>query len=520
MKKFVALFMIVALCLFTVQPILNYDHIVCDEEMYFCDAEKENIIKINDSLAFVNNEVIVFFNNDTTDSQKKDIISSIGGRVVGCYEEINEYQIRIKERDIFSLLSTVKSLQKDDNVSFATCNFVKKLSYDSIPNDPWTMSGDDYTYGWDESRPNGGNWWLEVTQTLSAWEYEEYFNPITVGIIDGGFDPEHEDLKGKISFPNEFFEKNNAPDYHGMHVAGIIGANQNNGIGISGICEKAELLCVDWEANEDQDQNWISELRIVTAFISLVRSGAKVINMSLGASSNLTPDNGFFWNILMELDGALFSYIMSSLLLLGYDFIVVQSAGNGDYLGTPCDTMNNGNFCSITRSNCLSFLSGIRKQDVLDRIIVAGSICNSHEDQNFYQSSFSNYGDNVSIFAPGSRVYSCYTNNEYRDLSGTSMAAPVVTGITSLVWSVNPDLKGSDVKKIICDPDNSIYTAVNYFEPEKDIPSGNIINAKLSVEDAIRTLGIEPEIKESEKTEVTGSSSIETAESFRNEKGE
>lgn len=522
MKKLISLFLIITLCLFSAQPILKFDNDIISKngsnETLYYEAEKENVIKICEGLSFVNNELIVFFKNGATDSEKQKVFSSVDGKVVGFCETVNEYQLQVKENDIYSLLKIAENLRKNKNVSFATCNFLRQYSADSVPNDPFIYNNQDYTFGWDESRPNGANWWLEVTQTLSAWEYEEYFNPITVGIIDGGFDVNHEDLVGKIRFPNTFFEKNNAPDYHGMHVAGIIGANRNNGIGVSGICDKADLLCVDWHAEDGQ--NWISELRIVTAFISLVKNGAKVINMSLGASSNLNPNNAFFWNILMELDGALFSYIMASLLSLGYDFIVVQSAGNGDYLGNACDAFNNGNFCSIDKNNCVSFLAGVKRQDILDRILVVGSICNSHEEKTFYQSAYSNYGDTVSIYAPGSDVYSCYTNNEYCFLSGTSMSAPVVTGITSLVWSVNPKLSGAEVKKIICDSENSIYTAVNYFEPNKDIPSGNIINAKLSVEDAIRTLGIEPEIKESDKTEVSGSSSSETVEKYRNEKGE
>ncbi len=519
MKKFISLLLTTALLLLCVNPVISINNqAIKTETDYFHEAEEKNIVEICEGLAFVNNEIIVFFNDDTSEKEKQKIFDSLDATVVGCCDTVNEYQLRIKENDIYSLLKTAEKLRKNKNVSFATCNFLRQYSEDVIPTDPWTNASEDYTYGWDESRPNGGNWWLEVTQTLSAWEYEEYFNPITVGVLDSGFDATHEDLTGRIRFPNGFFEKYNAPQYHGLHVTGIIGANHNNDVGITGILKNADMLCVDWDA--DEDQKWISELRIITGFISLVKGGAKVINMSLGASSNVNPQNEFFWNILMQLDGALFSYIAASLLCRGYDFVVVQSAGNGNYLGYPTDSFHNGCFCSITEKNSIGFMLGVSKKEILDRIIVVGSICNSHEDNNFYMSSFSNYGEGVSIFAPGSKVYSCYTNNRYSDLSGTSMAAPVVTGITSLVWSVNPNLSGAEVKSIICDPENSIYTAVNYFEPDTEIPSAGVINAKLSVEDAIRTLGIEPEVKNSDKTEISEGTDFINAEEFRNEKGE
>ena len=79
------------------------------------------------------------------------------------------------------------------------------------------------------------------------------------------------------------------------------------------------------------------------------------------------------------------------------------------------------------------------------------------------------------------------------------MAAPVVTGIAALTWSVNPALTGAQVKAILCDPDNSIYTVENRYNEDIEIPTYNMINAKLSVEAAIRTLG-EPEPTTEEET--------------------
>jgi subtilisin family serine protease len=195
----------------------------------------------------------------------------------------------------------------------------------------------------------------------------------------------------------------------------------------------------------------------------------------------------------MYLEGMLYSYTVASLLARGYDFLVVQSAGNGSKADEPCDSYYNGSFASITMRNAFTGLTGISRQEVLNHVIIVGSCTYAHKEKDFYQSSFSNYGDGVSIFAPGSWLFSTdkKENGNYSYKSGTSMAAPVVTGITALTWSVNPSLTGAQVKAIVCDPANTVYRCVNYFwEDEIDIPTYPMINAKLSVEAAIRTLGL------------------------------
>ena len=48
------------------------------------------------------------------------------------------------------------------------------------------------------------NWWIKATDVDKAWDYDEYFSDIDVGIVDTGFDPTHEDLEGKILFRTGF----------------------------------------------------------------------------------------------------------------------------------------------------------------------------------------------------------------------------------------------------------------------------------------------------------------------------
>lgn len=520
----------------------DHDVFVFDDGLFYSESDAENIVKLTDHFAYVNNEVIVYFADGVPVSQKKALFDSVGAEVVGVTDILNKYQLRLpKEKDFFSLQRLCAELRAEKDVQFASCNMAMLRTEDVVPDDPWLEpDGSLAAQRWDDDYVYGGNWWLTVTQTTSAWEHADLFHKIRIGIVDSGFDVNHEDLQGKFSFPNNYFERANHPSSHGTHVAGIISANANNKIGVTGICNNAELVCVDWEPEESKGQRWSTDERIFTGVIALIKSGAKVINMSLGASGNYEESKKWQWNVSMFLEGMLFSYTVAALLARGYDFLVVQSAGNGSKADEPCDSYYNGSFTCITKRNAFTGLTGISKQEVLNHVIVAGSSTYAHKGKDFYQSSFSNYGDGVSIFAPGSWVFSTdiEDNGKYSYKSGTSMAAPVVTGIAAMTWSVNPSLTGSQVKAILCDPANTVYRCVNYYWEDKiDIPSYPMINAKLSVEAAIKTLGLpEPEtptepVSEESETEtepalvpatalVRGNSEDPIVEKFRGEIGE
>ena len=472
---------------------------VFDDALYYSESEPENIVKLSDHVAYVNNEVIVYFADDATLAQKTALFDAVGAQVVGYTDVLNKYQLRLsEEKDFFALQLLCSKLRAEKGVQFASCNLAMQRTEDVVPDDPWLEpDGMPAAERWDDDYVYGGNWWLTATQTTSAWEHAELFHKIRVGIVDSGIDAEHEDLQGKVSFPNKYYAKSNYPSSHGTHVAGIVSANANNRIGITGICDNAEIVCVDWEPEKEKGQNWSTDERIFTGVIALIRSGAKVVNMSLGCSGNYEEPKRWQWNVSMFLEGMVYSYAVASLLARGYDFLVVQSAGNGSKADEPCDSHYNGSFACITARNAFTGLTGISKKEVLNHIIIVGSSTYAHKGTAFYQSSFSNYGDGVSIFAPGSWLFSTDTaeNGKYSYKSGTSMAAPVVTGIAALTWSVNPSLKGSEVKAIICDPANTCYTCKNYYwDGDIEIPTYPMINAKLSVEAAIRTLGLpEPE---------------------------
>ena len=464
-----------------------------DEEDVFYEPEEESISVLEDSTPYINDCVTVFFADDATLRDKKKVVESLDGEIVGKVDFMNEYEIKIERSDFYEINDLCGELMENGKVEFASCSMAEEITPDYVPDDPWNR-----TYWGDDALDrfyDFSNWWIKATDIDKAWDYDEYFSDIDVGIVDTGFGTNHEDLEGKIVFPNSYFEKNNAPSYHGNHVAGIIGAKQDNGLGITGIVRDGKLICVDWEADEDQGQKWNNSARIMTGFVNAVRAGAKVVNFSLGSSGTIR--NGIDRpEIAKDTTARFISYYIAKMLQRGYDFICCQSAGNGvlkdGSFAYAVDASNNGTFCPITLDNAVKTVSGVTPQDIVDRIIIVAA-AKFNGFNTYEQARFSNGGSQVSICAPGYYIYSAYYNSEkpdvstYAFLNGTSMAAPIVAGIASLVWSVNPSFTGAQVKHFVCDEENTKYEVADSSD-KLHLPTGTMrmVNAQLAVEAAIK----------------------------------
>ena len=199
---------------------------------------------------------------------------------------------------------------------------------------------------------------------------------------------------------------------HGTHVAGIIGANRKNDIGIKGIADNVRIMSVRAVPNGDE-----RDKDVANAIIYAVDNGAQVINMSFGKS--LSPQKE-------AVDKAV-KYAESKGVLL------VHAAGN--------DGDNNDkeeNYPSRI------FKNGAEARNWLE--IGASSF---GADEHFV-ATFSNYGKkSVDLFSPGVEIYSTVPNNKYEDLQGTSMASPATAGVAALLLSYFPDLTTAQVKDIL-----------------------------------------------------------------------
>ena len=199
---------------------------------------------------------------------------------------------------------------------------------------------------------------------------------------------------------------------HGTHVAGIIGAKRNNGIGMDGIAGDVRIMSV--RAVPDGDER---DKDVANAIRYAVDNGAHIINMSFGKS--YSPGK-------KAVDEAV-AYAESKGVLL------VHAAGNSSKNVDKKD-----NFPSRYSLEGDSFKNWME---------VGASSYGSGED---FVANFSNYGKKtVDLFAPGVSIYSTVPGNEYESLDGTSMAAPATSGVAALLMSYFPYLTAKQVKDII-----------------------------------------------------------------------
>lgn len=460
------------------------------------DVPMKDVAKISGSeMKYVTNNLLVFFDEGTDDARRQAIIDTVGGKCVGSANGINMWQVEIKANTYEGLKKIAKSLKAMDGVINAHCNMVA-ASPMIVPNDPWY---DNKSPPWNELNPYGGNWSVEAIQALSAWDYQYFFKNIKVGIVDAGVNNVHEDLTGKVYFPDaQLATDNDQMDNHGTHVAGIIGAIPNNGIGVTGIVWNTTMYAYNWQTILGDDAHLYAGLS------RTVEAGAKVVNFSLGLAFDISGEGAPSVNEYVLEYAEKSKNAMKPLIDYGYEFIVVQSAGNGQYnsqLGgyASQDAIYNGYFCSVTYTN-LTGISTEMKQKINERIIIVGSAQRNNK-LDYLQAETSNAGSQVDICAPGVNIFSCYASIDevnrpdlgyYGFMSGTSMAAPVVAGVAALTWSVNPALTGAQVRNIVLTNTNTAY-------PVKDNPSSyhplvnnyQMVNAFLAVKAAIATVPVD-----------------------------
>jgi subtilisin family serine protease len=245
------------------------------------------------------------------------------------------------------------------------------------------------------------------------------------------FDPralvgdDYENKKEKF-YGNNLVE---GPDaMHGTHVAGIIGANRNNEIGIKGIANDVKIMVLRTVPNGDE-----RDKDVANSIYYAVDNGAQIINMSFG--KDYSPYKEY-------VDKAV-KYAEKKGVL------IVHAAGND-----ARDTDARRNYPHPQYDKSGKWAS--------NWIEVGAS---SWEDNDEFAANFSNYGEKtVSVFAPGVEIYSTVPDDKYKNSQGTSMAAPVVTGIAALVLSYYPELKAEDLKKII------LESSTKYPDVEVKVP--------------------------------------------------
>lgn len=458
---------------------------------------------------YVNDLVLVFFSPDATQEQINQAIAATGGTVVGSLPIIHQYQIQIAASSLPEIRNLCETLNGMDGVVQAIYDEAFAVSAQSEPDDPWENNFWSHIPGKpDWSNPDDDRiWWAQAVDAAAAWDYNDQLSPIQIGIIDKGFDTNHEDLKDKIAFVND----TNLADDHGTRCAGIIGAQANNGIGITGLVDKCTLYLWDYKTTGRQVElagkggvTLTDSNMVLGGTVSLIEKGCKVINASCGQSDRLnckvakdgtitfmddkgnpqTPEE--LLSAALQGSGLATTLYLLPLLEQGKDFVIVQAAGNGDKHNISVDARLSGYFAAVDPQN--GFALGTHSvQDLYDRIIVVGGAENL-KNRTFQQRDSSNAGERVDICAPGVKIFSTEANNRYDYDNGTSSAAPIVSGIAAMTWAANPDLTGSEVKQILCSTENTRYSVpadTNTKHPFDN--TYRMVNAKLCVEAALES---------------------------------
>jgi len=283
--------------------------------------------------------------------------------------------------------------------------------------------------------------------------YEQLESYVEFG-YNTAFDPRGIVESNYYNFENTTYGNSDVrgPDArHGTHVAGIIGAMRDNSLGMDGVADNVKIMAI--RAVPDGDEY---DKDVANAIRYAVDNGAKIINMSFGKS--LSPQK-------FLVDDAV-KYAQKKGVLL------VHAAGNS---AVNIDTTENYPTAQLKHT----------KKTVKNWLEVGAS---SHGDADKFVAGFSNFGQNrVHVFAPGDDIYATTPDNSYEYLSGTSMAAPVVSGLAAILMSYYPKMKVKHVIQTIMDsavryPDMTVKAPGSdpddpYVSFDQLSISGGIVNA-------------------------------------------
>lgn len=355
----------------------------------------------------------------------------------------NVYLVKLSKDD--SVVSVTRRLGEYPDVEFAEPNYRRYIT-SVIPNDPLFDS----------------QWAHENIQSGAAWEIQKGNESIIVALGDSGVDYTHKDLKDNVWTNDEEDWKASGPGYngidddgdgyidnyfginaitgsgdpmddegHGTHVAGIVGAEGNNSVGISGVNWHVSVMGVKF-ITIDGSGSIADEIEAIQFATS---KGAKIFNMSFS--------------------GSYFSEIERYAIANAKEVLFITAAGN--------ERTDNDDMPSYPAN-----------YDLPNIISVAAS---NQSDELAY---FSNQGKNtVSVAAPGVSILSTLPGDDYGSLSGTSMATGYVTGLAALILAKSPYTSVANLK------DRILRTVDTNANLQGKILTGGRINAYRALTESI-----------------------------------
>lgn len=277
-------------------------------------------------------------------------------------------------------------------------------------------------------------WYLGYSGFYEPWVTLPSFEPVPVAVIDSGIDASHPDLAPRILDAKSFVGGSAKTDAlgHGTFVAGLIGAEVNNGVGIAGLAPSAQLLV----AKVVTKSRAIPVEAEAKAIRWAVDHGAQVINMSLGGIRDpLDPERDTY----SRLEADAVAYAVSN------GVVVVAAVGNSDQ--APSSPWKYASYPAA-----LPHVLGV------SAMTDTGAIPTFSNRDSIYND----------VAAPGLRIlsalprpltsrfpacseqgYSSCGPEEYREAQGTSFAAPQVSAAAAVLLSLRPTLRSEQVTQLL-----------------------------------------------------------------------
>jgi len=338
--------------------------------------------------------VLVKFKPAVSRLGAQNVLSARGLQVAGAIAALDVLKVTVNAGQE---QQTIEALNKDPSVLYAEPNYIA-YALDTNPNDFYYQ--------------NGYQWGLAKIKAPTAWDVTTGSSDVVIAVVDTGIDLEHPDFScpGKLASGKNIVSPGSTPDDdhgHGTHVAGIAAACTNNVSGVAGVAWGARLMPVKvLDSNGSGSYEWVAN-----GITYAADQGADVINLSLGGlGGSSTLANAIQY---AQDQGAL----------------VIAAAGN---CGSGC-WIGGGYY-----DNPLMYPGAYPTT-------MAVAATNSTDDW----ASFSEHHPYVDVAAPGVSIYSTLLDKRYGYQQGTSMAAPHVSGLAALVWSLSPGLTNDQVRDVI-----------------------------------------------------------------------
>lgn len=381
----------------------------------------EKTLRSSGALSYMGDELLLLPAEDCTYIDMERFCRPRGLQIVGHVELCGLYQIRLPQvYSLEELRTLADQMQQEDEIELAALNAVWTPAWNALPDDPW--GGNQI---WDGAVSGADNWGVVAIGAPFCWENFEP-DPVRVGVIDSAFEARQQDMVyEELSF-NE-----GAVSSHGTQTASIIGAVHNNGLGTTGVAENCRICGFAIPGR-------CSVPELLSAIAELAAKDVRVINLGQGyeetiISRALAGDQEILEAYYVQ-TATIIERGLTRMLEKGYDFLLVQSAGNG--VG--------GQSTEARWNSALTYLedAGIRS-----RILVVGA-AGINGDGSYYQAPFSSGGARVDLLAPGVEVF-CAVPGGYGRISGSSPAAAHVSGVCASVLAARPELSCDQLRDLV-----------------------------------------------------------------------